>query len=218
MADLSGAADDVGTYELVQGVETLRQLPNLSHSEEAIAIKFPSPTEPSLLHTITYRNLHDLIEQTATALVRKAGIVKGDVVALAMPNNVECILGFLAVPWARAVSAPLNPDYTEKEFAYYMEDNKSKCLLVPASNGGIPEAEAAAAGLGLPVFAIEWDVETLTATLKRKGGANDDDKDGKDPSAEVDGTTKLTFEPQPDDVALFLHTSGTTARPKVRFD
>jgi acyl-CoA synthetase (AMP-forming)/AMP-acid ligase II len=200
------------TYEFVHGIETLRQLPNLKHSGDAVAVKIPNDdtASPSVAHSITYRQLHDLIDQTGTALVRTAKIERGDIVAIAMPNNVEFILAFLAVPWARAVSAPLNPQYTESEFAYYMEDNQSKCLLVPAGDGSIPEAEAAAASLGLPVYAVEWDAVAMTATLTRKGAVSSDDDAGD--TLEL---AKPTFDPQPEDVALFLHTSGTTARPKV---
>lgn len=218
---------DVATYEFVRGVETLRDLPRLlpgrsTDDGEAVAIRIPgegttaaTSGPPLLRHEVTYRDLRGLVGQVATALVRTAGVSLGDVVAIAMPNNVECVLSLLAVPWVRAVSAPLNPDYTENEFAYYMEDNKSKCLLVPGGEngggGGIPEAEAAAARLGLPVYAVTWNADAVTATLTLKGG----DGAGMPPAAEEEGP-ELTFEPHPDDVALFLHTSGTTARPKVR--
>jgi acyl-CoA synthetase (AMP-forming)/AMP-acid ligase II len=215
---------NVPTYEFVKGIETLRHIPNLQHGNAitnaaadggaAVAIKVPNDDvdHPTLKHSITYPQLHDLIEQTATALVHVAKIEKGDIIAIAMPNNIEFILTFLAVPWTRAVSAPLNPQYTENEFKYYMEDNQSKCLLVPSGDEErIPEAEAAATTLGLPIYFVHWDSGTNTVTLTQKGG---EEKNSTSDDDQI--TTKLIFDPQPEDVALFLHTSGTTARPKVR--
>ena len=209
----------------IENVTTLRGLPNVNHSKNAVAIKIPSEDKSDgLNNSITYGQLHDLIEDTATLLTNIVGVDKGDVIAIPIPNSVEFVLSFLAVPWIRAVSAPLNPNYTEKEYKFYMEDNKSKCVLVPKE--GLPEAEAAAKDLSIPVYTVVW-----TADSSRGGGGGggsvqivrkdngeeaetvEDDDDGVESSETK--KVKLTFAPDPDDIALFLHTSGTTARPKV---
>jgi acyl-CoA synthetase (AMP-forming)/AMP-acid ligase II len=220
---------DVPKYSFMEGVETLREIPNVlagmrgsdgvseAESNDAIAIKIPSEdkNETTIDVEISYKQLHDLVEATATALVDVAGITPGDIVSIPMPNNMEFILSFLAVPWARATAAPLNPDYTETEYAFYMEDNKSKCVLVPASGGGIPAAEAAACSLGIPVYAVVWDSlrwDAVKIVKKEKGTLADDQNGDKEYSEKK---VKRTFAPEPEDVALFLHTSGTTARPKV---
>jgi acyl-CoA synthetase (AMP-forming)/AMP-acid ligase II len=95
------------------------------------------------------------------------------VVAIIMLNSVEFILAFLAVPWTRSVSAPLNQDYTKSEFQFYMEDNASQLVLVPDIDG-IPEAEAAAAALGLPVYSIGYrknkENNQFEVEVKRKAG------------------------------------------------
>lgn len=38
-----------------------------------------------------------------------------------MPNTLAFPLGFLGIAWAGAATAPLNPDYKEEEFAFYLE-------------------------------------------------------------------------------------------------
>ena len=38
-----------------------------------------------------------------------------------MPNTLAFPLGFLGAAWAGAATAPLNPDYKEEEFAFYLE-------------------------------------------------------------------------------------------------
>jgi acyl-CoA synthetase (AMP-forming)/AMP-acid ligase II len=100
-------------------------------------------------------------------------------------------VAFMAVG-SHAVAAPLNPAYTEAEFAFYMEDLGAKLLIV----GGDTPARAAAEGLGVPV-----------ATLTTGAAAGDISLEGVGPGeARRNG---------PDDVALVLHTSGTTSRPKI---
>lgn len=59
-----------------------------------------------------------------------------------MPNTLAFPLGFLGAAWAGAATAPLNPDYKQEEFAFYLEDNNVDLLLVSAE--GNPNAEAAA--------------------------------------------------------------------------
>ena len=216
----SNKKQESGPYEFIEKVKTLRELPNIHHSKDTVAIKIPNGDKesPEVANIITYRQLHDLIEDTASALVRIAGIEEGDVVSIPLPNTVEYVLSFLAVPWARGVSAPLNPNYTEKEYAFYMEDNKSKCVLVPKE--GLPAAEAAAKGLRIPVYMVGWTAggtdggggSVRVECKYDKEGTVAETMNGNSSETQKD---KLIFAPDPDDVALFLHTSGTTARPKV---
>jgi acyl-CoA synthetase (AMP-forming)/AMP-acid ligase II len=103
-------------------------------------------------------------------------------------------LTFLAVT-SCATAAPLNPGYREDEFRFYMEDLGAKALIT------LPEdtSEAhAAAGQGVIRLAVEGRGDSMAFTFagrELRSGAPE--------------------ETSPDDVALVLHTSGTTARPKV---
>jgi len=205
----------MASYKLIENAKTLRGLPNVDHSKESIAIKIPNEDkkQPGLKDTITYGQLHDLVEDTATGLVETAGIETGDVISIVLPNCVEFVLSFLAVPWARAVSAPLNPNYTEKEYKFYMEDNKSKCVLIPKE--GLPAAEMAAKELGISVYFVRWK---SNKSCGDGGSVQVSLKNGEETVTDVDcpetKRVKMVFAPCPNDVALFLHTSGTTARPK----
>lgn len=38
-----------------------------------------------------------------------------------MPNTLAFPLGFLGAAWGGAATAPLNPDYKEEEFRFYLE-------------------------------------------------------------------------------------------------
>src|SRR5687767_6581313 len=79
---------------------------------------------------VTYRELRDRIGQAAEELLR-GGVEKGDPVAIVLPNNLEFLVTFLGVTWARAIAAPLNPAYKVEEFRFYMEDAGARAVIVP---------------------------------------------------------------------------------------
>ena len=98
-----------------------------------------------------------------------------------------------------APCAPLNPEYGEPEFAFYLEDLRARALIVGEEGGTAAASAARARGLpvlrlaaddrsgehvGRPVFGEGWP----EARRPRWAGAGDE--------------------------ALVLHTSGTTAKPK----
>lgn len=116
----------------------------------------------------------------------------------------QFVVTFLAVIRVRATAAPLNAAYTEDEFLFFMEDAESKLLLVPGKEGNGP-AETAAARLKLPVAGVHWE--------KGESGPGDVVLIAKArlESKKVDSAGDV---PTEEDGALFLHTSGTTSRPK----
>lgn len=133
-------------------------------------------------------------------LLRNGGIRPGDAVSIAKANTVDFIVAFLGVTYARAVAAPLNPNYKLDEFKFFMDDAKSKLLLVPTE--GNSTAERAATDLHIPIATLALTSSGVEVKPKSKGFQV------KQASAELVDT------PQKEDVALFLHTSGTTSRPK----
>jgi acyl-CoA synthetase (AMP-forming)/AMP-acid ligase II len=127
------------------------------------------------------------------------GAKPGDAVAVVLPNGPEMATAFLAVATC-AVAAPLNPAYTEDEFAFYIEDLGARILIVGA--GVDTPARAAAARLGVRVVeAAVADGAPAGLFALTEGGA---------PVAPAAATRN-----GPEDVALVLHTSGTTSRPKI---
>ena len=126
-----------------------------------------------------------------------AGLGPSDAVAIVLPNGPEMATAFLGVG-SVAVAAPLNPAYTQDEFAFYMDDLAAKALVVQA--GADTPARAAAAKLGVRVIELAPGEAAGSFTLTENGTAL--------PAAEP----RLNG---PEDVALVLHTSGTTSRPKI---
>jgi len=142
---------------------------------------------------LTYAELCDEVARVASML---AGLRlgRGDRIALVVPNSAETILLFLAA--ARVgTAAPLNPAYKEDEFRFYLEDTGARALVVARGAG---EAARAAVPAGTPV---------IEAALDAGGHIRLD-------ATEADARAREPASPDGDDVALVLHTSGTTSRPK----
>ncbi len=147
---------------------------------------------------LSYGALRDQAGYVAGAL-HGFGIGRGDRVAIVLPNGPEMASAFVCVAQA-AVTAPLNPGYKQDEYAFYLDDLKARALMVMEGYDG--PALAAALGLGIAVIRLHVRPEHAAGafTLALDGEA-------------LDGAN--TAAPGPDDVALILHTSGTTSRPKI---
>jgi len=144
---------------------------------------------------LTYAELRERISALADALSRN-GIRGGDRVAIVLPNGLEFLAAFLAVTSLGAIAAPLNPTFTVDEYRSYMAVlGAGAAILGP----GAQAARDAAAALQLSVCEAQLSVGAqvrLEAISTR---------------CATPGTVEI---PGPDDVALLLHTSGTTSRPK----
>lgn len=153
-------------------------------------------------HTLTRDQLRCHVELLAQTLVA-TGIKPGDVVSIANTNTLEYIVTFLAINWARAIAAPLNSNYETEEFKFYLEDAQSKLLVLPTS--GNTKAEAAAKDRGVPTATFAFP----------KGAHNPGVLAGKSQQLQVHGRLDHKLDKaKGDDLALFLHTSGTTSKPK----
>ena len=142
---------------------------------------------------LSYRALRQHVTRVADALA-SVGVARGDRVAMVLGNGPEAVVAILGAAVA-AAAAPLNPACTEDELRYYLEDVSARALIVP--RGGAEAARRAwPAGAPLIEIAVEaggklWLEATPPIAKRRTATA-----------------------PGPDDVALVLHSSGTTGRPK----
>jgi acyl-CoA synthetase (AMP-forming)/AMP-acid ligase II len=123
--------------------------------------------------------------------LRDLGVQRGDRVAFVLPNGPDFVLWILAMTGYGVTAAPLNPAYTTREFDFYLRDLAPRVLLV--LSGQYAAARTAAA---------EADVRVADIEPGRWG------------HSAADGHTDALEEAADDDIALLLHTSGTTSRPK----
>ena len=163
----------------------------------ADAVAFVGSGCPSL----TYGGLREHVERTVARLNR-FGVGRNDRIAIVLPNGTEMASAFVAIA-AGTTSAPLNPAYRADEFEFYLSDLKAKALVV--ERGSTSPALGVAAKLKIPVLEIvraSSDPAGVFELVPVKGG--------KTVAAPAAGGFA-----GPDDIALVLHTSGTTSRPKI---
>ncbi len=146
---------------------------------------------------LSYGVLRTLAADTARSL-RSFGIGATDRVAIVLPNGPEMATSFVSIAQA-AATAPLNPNYREDEFAFYLQDLGAKALVVEADYDG--PAIRAGKTHGVMILRLTAGAAAGEFVLHAEG----------DQDVTPAGATPLGE----DDVALILHTSGTTSRPKI---
>ncbi|KAL6707142.1 hypothetical protein ACN47E_004689 [Coniothyrium glycines] len=157
------------------------------------------PGSPAL--TVSYRKLSADVKAFQQQLAR-VGVSAEAAVSIALPNTYEFIVSFIAASWQRAIAAPLNSAYKQSEFEFYIDDLSSAIALVPKG-------------------AFAQDAAAVRAARKYKAAIAECYYNGSEVVLDVKeigklaGKTAPVESARPDDVALVLHTSGTTGRPKA---
>jgi acyl-CoA synthetase (AMP-forming)/AMP-acid ligase II len=161
----------------------------------AAAPAIGAPERPAL----TFDGLRRLAAEVTGGLNGR-GIGPGDRVAIVLPNGPEMAAAFVAVA-AGCATAPLNPAYRSDEFEFYLGDLKPKALVVQA--GVDSPARDVAARLGIALLELAPAADGPAGAFALHG---------------PDGPLAAAGAPRwagADDIALILHTSGTTSRPKM---
>lgn len=172
-----------------------------SFSSESPDVAVVVPQKPSPL-TVSYKQLYAHVADFQAKLAR-VGVGHGGAVSFALANSYEFIVAFLGASWQRAIAAPLNPAYKQDEFEFYIEDLNSTLVLIPQGayrqNG---PAVRAAQKYNAAIAECYWNGSEVVLNMKERG------KLARNTGVPVE-------QAQEDDVALVLHTSGTTGRPKA---
>jgi len=152
----------------------------------------------------TYADLWGQVGCVATAL-RGAGLDHRARIAVCVPNGPEAAAAALSVA-ASATCAPLNPAYQAGEFRFYLQDARADAVIVPEAERGPIRDVAAELGLLVLEMVVDPAAPAGCFELRPAGAAR---------GTGGDATAAPGRWPSADDVALILHTSGTTARPKI---
>lgn len=161
------------------------------HDAKALAIGAPDRD------WLSYGGLRTLASQVIKTL-HGIGIGRSDRVAIVLPNGPEMATSFFSISQV-ATTAPLNPAYREEEYEFYLNDLKAKALVVADDYDGPAVAAAHKAGIAIVRLSCDDSDPAGVFTLSCESNLGECD----------------TAAPGVDDVALILHTSGTTSRPKV---
>jgi oxalate---CoA ligase len=159
------------------------------------------PEAPALLapgrEPLRYGELHAAVADIARTLTR-LGVKSSDRVALVCSNGPEMAMAFLGIA-GHAACAPLNPAYRASELEFYLADLCPRAVVVQA---GLDSAvRSVASAQGIPIL-------ELTPRLSGPAG-------GFDLAGAAGPAVQDARGPQLDGIALLLHTSGTTSRPKL---
>ncbi len=154
---------------------------------------FRHPDKPAYIcndEITTYRQLVDSTCRFATAL-HEYGIKPCDRVMFVMPDSPVLVAVFLGTVLAGAIAVPVNTALPADDYRYIAEDSGAKLIV-------LSEKTDIAASSHLPQ-AVPWIVaqESLANWLHEKAPA-----------------PLEAPEPEPDDPAFILYTSGSTGQPK----
>ena len=146
---------------------------------------------------LSYHALLGQVDALARTLHGR-GVQHTDSVAIVLPNGPEMAATFVGVA-ASAICAPLNPAYGRRALEFYLDDLKPKALIVQS-------------GVNSAAVAVAQERAIAIIELSPKPGTTGGVLDLSDNEQGRPSTFRL---PQAKDIALILHTSGTTSRPKM---
>lgn len=163
-------------------------LPHILNSgqDKDIAITIPDKEK------INYLELKHLVKDTSEKLV-SFGTQNEKPIVIVLRNNAEFIISFLAVTNTSAIAAPLNPEFTDEEFDFYLEDINPSMVITSEGHNVIMKAEEK----NIPISIVSFNNGSLKMEFNSK-----------------ETTEKKSSTPNENNSCLFLHTSGTTSRPK----
>ncbi len=173
---------------------------------------------------LTYRELEDMVNRLATAMAGM-GIKKGDRVAIQVPNSPGTVIAFLATIRLGAIVVNTNPIYTPREMHHQFTDSGAKAVVI--WNNLYPKLQEIQKDTDIekviiyhlndfmnPIYSY------LLKSTMQKHGQWEDVPEGN--GVHYMKTLIANNPPQPpeiaidpDDIALFQYTGGTTGLPKA---
>ncbi len=180
---------------MFQGIPlmTLSKLLEARAQKQPDAIAILAPKRLPLTYAVLWQQVQALADALAAA-----GATPGTAVATVLPNGLEAATSFLGVA-SHTTCVPLNSALPADEMRFYLEDTRARFVILD-KNLDSPARETARS-LRLTVIEIEAS-SALPARARDWLPTRTTGRSHASCSAESD-------------VALILHTSGTTSKPKL---
>ncbi len=152
---------------------------------------------------LSYQALATNIESIALAL-SNAGVVPASRVALVHANGAEAAVAFLAIA-SCAACVPLNPQLQPDELRFFLQDAGVQFVVI--ARGDPSPARQVVRDLGLALIELVADADGPAGSVRIELPTHSTGGGIASHSGPIYAAAR--------DVALVLHTSGTTARPKL---
>jgi len=148
---------------------------------------------------VSFRELDRLVNNLSAGLIRE-GVRKGDCVVAFLPDSMEVALSYYAILKIGAIDAPLDVRLKEEEIKLIFGDAKPVAVITTSQFQD-----------------MFLSMRTEFPSIKSIIVVGEEMKDGCISFKEMKNRTSSRVIPvqvEDDDVALYLYTSGTTAKPK----
>jgi len=189
------------------------------------ATVFGARVGPLLLDgSLTYIELNGAVNRFAAGL-QKMGIMKGDRVAIMLPNCPQFVIAAYATWRIGAIVVCCNPLYMPREIEYLINDSGAGTIIVMSSLYG--RVKGIRKSTCLKKVIVTNIKEYFPASLKLLFGLTREKKEGHRVDISDDKETyrfqdviKIspdmpeTVDIKPDDTSTLIYTSGTTGKPK----
>ncbi len=147
---------------------------------------------------LTYADLDVMATRLANKL-RVCGVLRGDRVAIVLPNSSQWVVSYLAVMKLGAVAVPLDFRFREEELVPIFRDAQARTIVTSSQH---PSCRA---------FSSAEGIETVVVT---GGGDGDGCISYEEIMADATLSAAIKTEVAEEEDALYLYTSGTTGKPK----
>jgi fatty-acyl-CoA synthase len=172
---------------------------------------------------LSYRALRERTDTLARALLG-LGVVRGDRVALLLPNRPEWLVGAFAAAKVGAVTVAISTFSAPPEIAWTLQHARPRVLITMEAFRGRPYLDAVAAlcpelDRAAPGALQSERLPALRAVVSVEGPRRDgvlgwDDALARAGEVRASALTAAQAAVAPTDVACVLYTSGSTATPK----
>ncbi|MEA3335957.1 MAG: long-chain fatty acid--CoA ligase [Chloroflexota bacterium] len=173
---------------------------------------------------LSYAQVKDQVDRLATALY-ELGVRKGDRVAVQLPNSPHSLIAFFGVLKLGAIVVNTNPIYTAREMQHQFADSGAETLII--LNNFYPKLEKIRSDTSIKRVIVchindfsGFPYNLLIKRTQQKSGDWVDVAEGsgvfhfKSLMANYPATPP-SIEIDPEDIALFQYTGGTTGVPKA---
>lgn len=173
---------------------------------------------------ITYKEMSELTDRLAAGLA-SLGIKKGDRVGLFIPNTPQFVIAYFAVLKIGGVVVATNPLYSAKEIEHQANDSGMEIMIVMSNFYN--QVKAVQPNTKIRQLVVTNIKETLpsilrflfTLTKEKKGGFRVDLDEGdvwmQDLITNYNPEDRPSIDVEPDDIAVFQYSGGTTGVPKA---